>query len=90
MQDEISEETRERVEELVSCGLYGSGRDVFDEAVRLLVQKHSSLLGDVDALLDEGIGDIEAGRYVPLSDELFEDVTRRGRERFAAKKGDVA
>jgi Arc/MetJ-type ribon-helix-helix transcriptional regulator len=44
------------------------------------------VLAWLDGEIQKGIDDLRAGRSMPLTDELIEDIKRRGRERLAAAR----
>lgn len=57
------------VSRLVSDGRYNSKSEVLREGIRL-VQERESRLAALDAAIDRGIADIEAGRVKPAEEVL--------------------
>lgn len=78
---ELGETLEAVVNDLVANGRYGSKSEVLREGVRL-VQEREAALAQLYASIDEGIADIEAGRY-----RSAEDVMADLRKRFAPKPG---
>ena len=66
------------VAKLVAKGRYNSRSEVLREGVRL-VEEREKALRQLDAALDKGIADVEAGR-VHSSEEVFSEVRKRIRE----------
>jgi antitoxin ParD1/3/4 len=63
------------VEDLVKNGRYGSKSEVLREGVRL-VQEREAQLAELIAKLEEGIADLDAGRWVD-GEELFDELEAR-------------
>jgi antitoxin ParD1/3/4 len=57
------------VEALVETGRYGSKSEVIREGIRL-VQERESRLAALDAAIELGLADAEAGRVIP-AEEVF-------------------
>ena len=62
------------LEALVKGGRYGSKSEVLREGVRL-VQEREAQVAALDAALEEGLGDIRAGRTIP-AEEVFDRIER--------------
>jgi antitoxin ParD1/3/4 len=58
------------VDSLVEKGRYGSKSEVVREGIRL-VQERESRLAALDAAIELGLADVEAGRVIP-AEEVFE------------------
>ena len=91
MQIQLTGQAQEVVENLLAQGRFQSA----DEAVECALEFFQSSLPPLESLnakLQEGLEDVEAGRVNTLeSDEklklFFDDVKRHGRERLAEKNG---
>ena len=81
----ISEELLERIQWKVDAGIYESAEEVLEHALDLLDQRDVAIAMIKD-LVQEGIDDMEAGRYTTYSEEtldnLVEDVKRRALSRL--------
>ncbi len=66
------------VDELVEKGRYGSRSEVLREGVRL-VHEREAWLEMVQAQVDEGLSDIDAGRIISL-EQACDDLTIRYRQ----------
>lgn len=73
------------VNELVSSGRYGSKSEVLREGVRLVQEREARLKARLDAELQRGLDDIEAGRVSPL-DEVVERLAAKYRAMAADRK----
>lgn len=58
------------VAKLIATGRYGSENEVLREGVRLL-QEREARLADLDAAIDRGVADADAGRVKPAH-EVFD------------------
>ena len=67
------------VDDLVRTGRYGSRSEVLREGVRL-VQEREAKLAILDAEIQKGLDDIDAGRTEPI-----EDVLARLQAKYAAQ-----
>jgi antitoxin ParD1/3/4 len=63
------------VAKLVESGRYGSKSEVLREGVRL-VEEREKRLALLDAALERGLADVEAGRTHEL-DDVLDELTRR-------------
>jgi antitoxin ParD1/3/4 len=66
---DLGEQLESVVENLVNNGRYNSKSEVLREGVRL-VQEREARLAALDAAIERGIADADAGRVMPL-DEAF-------------------
>ena len=80
MEVSISDELLKRIQWKVEAGLYSSADEVVEWALDLLDQRDVAI-AMVRDLVQEGIDDIENGRYKTYSkenrDELLEDIKQR-------------
>ena len=80
MEVSISDELLKRIQWKVDAGLYSSADEVVEWALDLLDQRDVAI-AMVRDLVQEGIDDIENGRYKTYSkenrDELLEDIEQR-------------
>jgi antitoxin ParD1/3/4 len=76
----------ETVTRLVATGRYNSRSEVLREGVRL-VEEREKALAALDAALERGIADADAGRVFP-ADEVFSELRARY-ARIAAAKMDA-
>ena len=85
----ISDGLLKRIQWKVDKGLYPSADDVVERALDLLDQRDVAVAMIRD-MVQEGIDDIENGRYTTYTEEtldnLVEDVKRRSLERLEAQK----
>jgi antitoxin ParD1/3/4 len=81
---DLGKKLESTVAKLVSKGRYNSKSEVLREGVRL-VEEREQRLADLDAALEAGIADIEAGRYSPAA-EVFDRLEERYRNWPAAAK----
>lgn len=72
------------VSKLVKHGRYNSRSEVIREGVRL-VEEREKRLAELDAALDKGLADIEAGR-IYTGEEVLADVKRRIRQTAEKKR----
>ncbi len=91
MQIELTEHGQKVVEDLIAQGRFESADEAVECALELL-QESQPTMETLKAKLQEGLDDVAAGRVIHCrSDEelkeFFEDVKRRGRERWAEKNG---
>jgi hypothetical protein len=93
MEVEVSDWARERIEKMVASGRVSCEReaidfaftavDVDDRAVDEFFEGRSDeWWADLRALVQEGIDAADAGDLHPLTDELIEDIERRGLQRL--------
>ncbi len=89
MEVQLSEKARETIENLVRDGGYATAEEAVEAAVGLLAERERERQ-DLQALLKEGIADIEAGRYIVLTPESVQELKKRieseGRARLAAAR----
>ncbi len=69
---ELGKPLEDYLNSLVKSGRYGSRSEVLREGVRL-VQERETKLAALDALLEEALDDVKAGRVLP-ADEVFAEV----------------
>lgn len=70
-------ELEEAVERLIASGRYASKDEILREGVRLLEERERKLEG-LDAAIERGLADTEAGRVSPASD-VFDRLERKYR-----------
>jgi putative addiction module CopG family antidote len=78
----LNRELEERIRSKVRAGSYRSEDDVIEAALTLLDARDAldeRELDDIRAELDRGLSELEAGRYVPLSEVLEETEEILGR-----------
>ncbi len=87
----IRDQDMERIQQKVDSGMYPSPDAVIAKALALLDEHDDKLYGElseVRKMVQEGIDALKNGDYVEYTDEnlheLFEDVKRRGRERWSS------
>jgi len=80
---ELGENLEKVVIDLVENGRYNSKSEVLREGVRL-VQEREARFRELDAKIQAGLDDVEAGRVYP-ADEVFERVRKRIAEVAAEK-----
>jgi len=84
----LTPELEQYVNGKVQSGLYKSASEVIREGLRLLKEReelHQRKLAELRQEIQVGIDQADRGRTQPLTDELANDVKRRGRERLAAR-----
>lgn len=85
MSNDISAENEQFIRQVVDSGRFRDRGEALDEAVELL-KKRILLLQHVD----EGTRQLAAGDYTEYDEkglrDFFDDVQRRGRERYEAQK----
>ncbi len=78
------------IHQKLESGHYGSAAEMIHEGLRLLKERDE---GDRERLIslqvevDRGIEQADAGRTVPLTSQLIEDIKARGMARLAARRG---
>ncbi|MGO4832262.1 type II toxin-antitoxin system ParD family antitoxin [Rhizobiaceae sp. 2RAB30] len=72
---DLGEQLEAFVSKMVSSGRYNSKSEVLREGVRL-IQERETRLAALNASLERGLADAEAGRVMPL-DEAFERLRAR-------------
>lgn len=72
---ELGKPLEDYLKKLVKSGRYRSRSEVLREGVRL-VQERETRLEALDALLAEGLADVEAGRLHP-AEEVFDELIAR-------------
>lgn len=72
---ELGETLEKVVNDLVSTGRYNSKSEVLREGVRL-VQEREARFKRLEAELQKGLDDIEAGRTIP-AEQVFEELRAR-------------
>ena len=92
----IREQHVEHIQSKVDSGMYPSSDAVIAKALALLDEHDDMLyaeLSEVRKMVQEGVEALKNGDYVEYTDEnlheFFEDIKRRGRERWASGKSDV-
>ena len=70
------------VQEQVESGRYNNSSEVIRAALRLLEDYDRMTQAKVQAALDRGLADIEAGRVAPFDPA---EIKREGRQRLAAR-----
>ena len=68
------------VTDLLDSGRYNSKSEVLREGVRL-VQEREARLAALDAAIDKGLADVEAGRVKP-ADEVFDRLEAKYKSRL--------
>ncbi len=72
----------------IEGGRYKSSEDAIHEALRHWEDRQRTL-AQLQVLVDEGMEDLEQGRYNDFTDEtlpeLFEQIKRRGRKRLSSR-----
>ena len=88
----IREQDVERIQRKVDSGMYPSSDAVIAKALALLDEHDDKLKEELSQVYDrvrEGVEALENGDYLEYTDEtlheLFDDIKRRGRERWASK-----
>ena len=71
---DIGETLEKVVNDLVENGRYNSKSEVLREGIRL-VQEREARLRELDAMIQVGLDDIDAGRTVP-AEEVFAEMRR--------------
>ena len=89
----VRDQDVERIQQKVDSGLYPSADAVIAKALALLDEHDDELsaeLSEVRKMVQEGVDALKNGDYVEYTDEnlheFFEDIRRRGRERWASRK----
>jgi putative addiction module CopG family antidote len=83
---ELSPELEQLVEEQVKAGRFASTSAAVNAAVELMLsEEHVKKLADLRVLIDEGLADIEAGRFV--NDFNLQDFLAARRREHDAKHG---
>ncbi len=87
----IREQHVEHIQSKVDSGMYPSSDAVIAKALALLDEHDDKLyaeLSEVRKMVQEGVDALKNGDYVEYTDEnlheFFEDIKRRGRERWAS------
>ena len=77
------------VKQKVKSGMYNSASEVIREALRLF-QSHDELQQEkINALrleVKKGIASLNAGKGIEMTDDLFENIKKRGKKRIAELK----
>ena len=86
----LTPEQRQLIEQQLATGSFTSQGEVIDEALNLL-QRRSKLLQQLNADIQEGLGDLEAGRATRISTpeeaEAFkQEIIKRGKELRAQRE----
>lgn len=71
----LGKQLESTLERLVASGRYNSKSEVIREGIRLIEEREKRLAA-LDAALDRGLADIEAGRTRP-ADEVFAELRAR-------------
>jgi antitoxin ParD1/3/4 len=74
---DLGKKLESTVSKLVSKGRYNSKSEVLREGVRL-VEEREKRLSELDAALERGMADMQAGRYSP-AEEVFDRLEERYR-----------
>jgi len=89
MEVHLTPEQQAFIEQSVRNGRFASPDDAVRQAVELLEVREREL-AETRTLVQEGLDDLEAGRYEEYGDdklhELFDDIKRRGRKRLATER----
>ena len=89
----LSAKSRKFVASRIASGRYQSPKDVLDNALSLLEsveREHEARLAAINAGIDRGLADLDAGRYSIFDKEAAQRIKRMGRERLAQRKGKSA
>ncbi len=85
----LSTQNEKLIKEKMESGEYGSPDEVLGAALRLLDERDKKLTA-LRADVQVGLDQLERGEYTEYTDEtlheLFDNVTRRGRERLESSK----
>ncbi|MCC6357320.1 MAG: type II toxin-antitoxin system ParD family antitoxin [Phycisphaerales bacterium] len=88
MEVELTAELESFVRSQAASGLYVSESEVVREALRLLERREAIRHLTPDELkrkIDEGLADADAGRLIPLDDDLIRRVKEDGRRRLTER-----
>jgi Arc/MetJ-type ribon-helix-helix transcriptional regulator len=92
MQVDISARAQAQIEEILSHGSFSSAAEVIETALQELAAREATHWERVRDMIDEGIRDIDEGRYVVLTPDtapaILADIIARGRERLNARSGE--
>ena len=80
----LTPDLRRLIRERMETGLYGNESEVVREALRLYFERVARKAW-MEGEIQKGLEDVAAGRLVPGTPELLEDIKRRGRERAQGK-----
>jgi antitoxin ParD1/3/4 len=72
---DLGKKLESTVAKLVAKGRYNSRSEVIREGVRL-VEEREKRLAELDAALDKGLADIDAGRFSP-AEKVFDRLEKR-------------
>lgn len=84
---DISEPYEEYLNSLVKAGLFRSITAAAEAAIyRQMMEDERMRVSSVAAALAKGENDIQAGRTIPYSDDLMDEISRKGKEAAIKKK----
>ncbi len=85
MEVTLSNDFEQYIAELIGTGKYESSSEVIESGLRLLMKQTETpeKIARLRALLLPAIEELRAGKGIPFTDELFEDIIREGKRRLA-------
>lgn len=96
MQVEVSDWARERIAEMVADGRVKDEREAVDcafafweaadsQAEQLLEGRSEEWWAELNESLSASVAELDAGKGIPLTRDVIEDIKRQGRERLATR-----